>query len=432
MNNKYEIKSVYSLLMILLIGFVLIESNYWYLLSYLVCSSNVRYFIWAALIILTLFAQKLKIRKAFICLTWLFYILMILFNNQELSHGYHSNTQRLILCILIVFVCSYKEEWIKKVPKLTVAVGIPNVFATLVFFIDNSLYQTFISKTYGEYQSGTENGLYGYRAALADHYSQNATYISMVLLVLFVLFITEKKKRSRVFWGVLLGASAVALLLTSKRAHLLFCVAAVIVVYYIAFPKKRMEKTFKLVVAGAFAAFGLAVLSEYIPQINRVFERFQTVGTDKESLGRLIMWDYAFGLFKQKPLFGMGWWGFRYSEITNIRADALTGCHNVYIEILASCGIIGFVIFAIAIISSFYITLKGIKICINNGIGTYATVLLCSVVIQVFCLMYCMTGNVMFDRTFHFYMIAVVISISFYLNKEKVTHFLEESEQHEI
>lgn len=432
MNNKIKIKSVYTLLMIILIGFVLIESNYWYLLSILVCSSDVRYFIWAALIILTLFAQKLKIRKTFVCLAWLFYILMILFNNQELAHGNHSNTQRLILCILIVFVCSYKEEWIKKVPKLIVAVGIPNVFATLVFFINNSLYKIFISKTYGEYQSGTENGQFGYRAALADHYSQNATYISMVLLVLFVLFITEKKKRRKAFFGVLLGASAVTLLLTSKRAHVLFCVAAVIIVYYIAFPKKRMEKTFKLVIAGAFVAFGLAVLSEYMPQISSVFERFQTAGTDKESLGRFIMWDYALGLFKQKPLFGTGWWGFRYSGITNIRADALTGCHNVYIEILASCGIIGFVVFAISIISSLYITLKGLKICINNEIRTYTTVLLCSVVIQVFCLMYCMTGNVMFDRTFHFYMIAVVMGISFYLNKGKVMYLLRENEQYDI
>lgn len=432
MIDKFKIKSVYTMLMIILMGFVLVESNYWYLLSILVCSSDTRCLIWGVLIVLTLVAQKLKVRKTCVFVPWLLYILMILFNNQELAHGRYSNTERLILCITMIFVCAYKSDWIKKIPKMIVAIGIPNVIATLVFLVNDSLYKVFISKTYGEYQSGTEYGKYGYRAALADHYSQNATYISMVVLALFVLFLTEERKRKKTFWGVLFGASVIALLLTSKRAHLLFCVAAAVLVYYLAYPQKRLEKTFKLVIAGAAIAFGLAVLSEYIPQINSVFERFQTAGTDKESLGRFIMWDYAFGLFKQKPLFGIGWWGFRYSGITNIRADALTGCHNVYIEILASCGITGFVIFAIAIISALYITLKGIKICIDNGIRTYATGLLCSAVIQVFCLMYCMTGNVMFDRTFHFYMIAVVISISFYLNKEKVTHLLKENEQHDI
>ena len=53
MDNRLTIKSVYSTLMIILIGFVLVESNYWYLLSILVCSSDTRYFIWAALIIAT-------------------------------------------------------------------------------------------------------------------------------------------------------------------------------------------------------------------------------------------------------------------------------------------------------------------------------------------------------------------------------------------
>lgn len=68
MSDKFKIKSVYTMLMIILMGFVLVESNYWYLLSILVCSSGTRYFIWGALIILTLIAQKLRIRKhTFMC-----------------------------------------------------------------------------------------------------------------------------------------------------------------------------------------------------------------------------------------------------------------------------------------------------------------------------------------------------------------------------
>ena len=422
MNDKLKIKSVYTMLMIILMGFVLIESNYWYLLSILVCSSDTRYLIWGGLIVLALLAQKLKIRKTFVYVPWLFYITMILFNNQELAHGRYQNTERLILCITMIFVCAYKSGWIRSVPKMIVAIGIPNVIATLLFLVNDSLYRIFISKTYGEYQSGTEYGKYGYRAALADHYSQNATYISMVVLALFALFLMEKQKRKKTFWGVLLGISVIALLLTSKRAHLLFCVAAAIIVYYLAYPQKRLEKTFKLVITGAVVAFGLAVVSEYIPQINNVFERFQTAGTDKETVGRFIMWNYAFGLFKQKPLLGIGWWGFRYSGITNVRADALTGCHNVYIEILANCGIIGFVIFIIALISAIYITLKSIKFCIDKELLEYKIVLLCSAAIQIFCLMYCMTGNVMFDRTFHFYIVAVILSMSFYLNKDRIAY----------
>lgn len=44
--------------------------------------------------------------------------------------------------------------------------------------------------------------------------------------------------------------------------------------------------------------------------------------------------------------------------------------------------------------------------------------------------MYCMTGNVMFDRTFHFYIIAVVMSVSFYLNKENIAYMEEEKKDY--
>lgn len=87
MSDKFKIKSVYTMLMVILMGFVLVESNYWYLLSILVCSSDTRYVIWGTLIILTVIAQKLKIRKTYIFVPWLFYIAMILFRNQEFAHG---------------------------------------------------------------------------------------------------------------------------------------------------------------------------------------------------------------------------------------------------------------------------------------------------------------------------------------------------------
>lgn len=39
------------------------------------------------------------------------------------AHGRYSNTERLILCITMVFVCAYKSDWVKKIPKMIVAIG---------------------------------------------------------------------------------------------------------------------------------------------------------------------------------------------------------------------------------------------------------------------------------------------------------------------
>jgi len=52
-------------------------------------------------------------------------------------------------------------------------------------YYGNRLDQLFINTTYKQYQDGTQDGLYGYRAALADHYSQNGTYITIVLLTVW-------------------------------------------------------------------------------------------------------------------------------------------------------------------------------------------------------------------------------------------------------
>lgn len=87
--------------------------------------------------------------------------------------------------------------------------------------MNNGLYQLFINTTYKQYQDGTQDGLYGYRAALADHYSQNGTYITIVLLTVWAVFLTlnghEKKRKYIMIAGI---ATVIALLLTSNQCAL--------------------------------------------------------------------------------------------------------------------------------------------------------------------------------------------------------------------
>lgn len=45
--------------------------------------------------------------------------------------------------------------------------------------------------------------------------------------------------------------------------------------------------------AAVAALIGLNFLMDYVPDIARVFERFQTAGSDNASLLRILMWDRA-------------------------------------------------------------------------------------------------------------------------------------------
>ena len=309
----------------------------------------------------------------------------------------------------------------KKAPQIITAVGIANVIATLLFFVNNGLYQLFINTTYKQYQDGTQDGLYGYRAALADHYSQNGTYITIVLLTVWAVFLTlnghEKKRKYIMIAGI---ATVIALLLTSKRAHLLFGVATLIVVYYVVNPEKRLLKSFKLMMAAVAALIGLNFLMDYVPDIARVFERFQTAGSDNASLLRILMWDRARSIFNQNPILGIGWYGFRYKSGLSTLTGATAGCHNIYLELLCETGLLGFCVFIMAMASSIVITWKNINYLSHQERDVELTsiklALSVSFAIQFFVLLYGMTGNPIYDSTFCFYAVAVAINISFTSN----------------
>lgn len=51
--------------------------------------------------------------------------------------------------------------------------------------------------------------------------------------------------------------------------------------------------------AAVAALIGLNFLMDYVPDIARVFERFQTAGSDNASLLRILMWDRARSIFNQ-------------------------------------------------------------------------------------------------------------------------------------
>lgn len=100
--------------------------------------------------------------------------------------------------------------------------------------------------------------------------------------------------------------------------------------------------------------------------------------------------------------------------------DATTGCHNIYLELLAETGIIGFSIFVISAVSSVIITFKNIQLLnYDEEYNAYRPVLVTSFAIQIFCLIYGLTGNMIYDRTFHFYIICVAASLAFYINVVK-------------
>lgn len=153
---------------------------------------------------------------------------------------------------------------------------------------------------WGYAPSGTDYGAAGYRAGLTTHYSQNATYIVLVLLIVGSRLVCKKKQeRSKIelAWFLII---MIALLLTSKRGHLIFGVAALVIVYYILNSAKRDSKLFKLIAGGLGLSIVVVILFQIMPTtFNVLLGRFVNSGYDDVTSGRLPMWALAISLFSK-------------------------------------------------------------------------------------------------------------------------------------
>ena len=142
MKSKLKLKLDHSASMLLLIFVVLMEANYWVLLQKIV-NTNIRTVFWMIATALPLLLTGFAIKRSKVILPWLLYLGFILINNQALVRGDYWDTLRLCLCVLMMFVCLNSPNWIVSAPKVIVGVGIANVFATLIFFVSDGLYQIY-------------------------------------------------------------------------------------------------------------------------------------------------------------------------------------------------------------------------------------------------------------------------------------------------
>lgn len=417
-----KIKLNHSSIVIFSLIVILGEANYWAIYpKFIKLTLRVALLVLAAGLPVFVYNRhnwrRLKKKTIWLFIPWAFYCGCVLINNQELVRGGYYNTLRIVICLILSFSCSLDYRWLNKAPWVIFLVGMPNVVATILFFVNSGLYRKFVKFAYHGYQNGTANGLYGYHAALADHYSQNGTYISMVLLAITAVYVASDQQKNQKRYLILSIVSAIGLLLTTKRAHLIFSIVAIVVVYYALNPGRMFGRTFKLVVTMAIILLGFNISATVVPALSDTINRIVSMGDDIQSTSRLVMWKYAIDYFKNNPMFGIGWYGYRYKNILGYTSSA-SGCHNIYFELLCETGLVGFVIFIVCAVSSIVKTIRNIAL--DRDDGRYRATLAVSLAIQTFVLLYGMTGNALYDTTFYFYMVAVTIGLAYDNNLDSI------------
>lgn len=223
-----------------------------------------------------------------------------------------------------------------------------------------------------------------------------------------------KSTKINKFNAVLLIILFTGLLMTGKRSILIWTIITFILIYYfVEANKSKIISHIKLFLLMLFGATFLWIIFNYFESISifeRIISTIQNIiqGQDFTS-GRLVLYEKAWELFLENPFFGIGWGQFIIITSGQLLSRDLT-VHNVYLQLLAETGIVGFGIIILTIIYVFIKTLSICKHVLKNDIDNKWRIgVLFSLFYQLFFLLYCITENPFYNI---FYMFAYFFSVS--------------------
>lgn len=228
----------------------------------------------------------------------------------------------------------------------------------------------------------------GVYSGITDQVGRNAFYISVGISVLFGKLVANKQTSFN-FEYIILGFLLLSILLTGKRGHLVanfFSMLLVSSIYAKFKGKSFLRKLLKTALVLFLAVWILILL---FPEAAAPFMRFvERQGGDITS-GRIPLYINAIELFKQKPI--LGWGCGVFSNLYEI------GTHNLYLQLLAENGLIGFLLFFSILIINLKNTFKTFKRNVLHNRSQYTNYLVFSLYIQIFYLIYGITGNPLND-----------------------------------
>lgn len=236
---------------------------------------------------------------------------------------------------------------------------------------------------------------------ITSHYSTSGMYmaVAVVLMTAFVLAYRDRHKKWHVPSLILLGGFFVALILTQKRAQLLFAAFALVLVYLVGYVRGNLNRRLQQLLLGAAILLVVFFLLMNIPAFQATVSRYMAGGNlDDVSSGRISqLWTPAWNEFLEHPVFGIGWRQFKYAHPMSNGAN--NDVHNIYLQFLTENGIVGAAYIMILITGSYFSTWKMLIRCKNSDSSDNYMPLLFSFGYQTFFLLYGITGNPFYEES---------------------------------
>lgn len=234
-------------------------------------------------------------------------------------------------------------------------------------------------------------------AGISPQTGNNAYYIAVFIGIAFIQmlsYLSYKKNIQALLMVVVTVIGSSMLIATGKRGPLLAVILSLFLVMYINFSSSYFfRKNF-------FKLFLIAILAIAILVNTPVFQNLLNLIQLKQAgdllSGRSDLWGISYQNFLNAPIFGVG--------LLSMRLILGLDTHNVYIQLLAETGLVGFLLFLFLIIFRLISTSRKILVDTENKN------LQLSFFFQVFFICYCLTGNPIYNlNLFLFYIIFISI-----------------------
>lgn len=318
----------------------------------------------------------------------------------------------LVCCIILKILIHNSDYTGKYIIKIFYTFSTIHVIFTLLYKINPNFMINICRKILSPISFNTNIIQYneGYIAGITGQVGVNVFYISIFIGIIFSKFLYKKKNNVLNILGLVMGFYA--LTLTGKRgvliASLISCLLLVIIM------KKNTKQGIIKILLVVLLVSILAVVFINLQNTNGMISKFKAFQNSQDiTNGREEIWRITIENFKNNMIFGSG-----ANSVAKISGDL---SHNIYIQLLSDLGIIGFTIFIIAFIVTFYQSIKLLRNKIKlrrNYDDLY--VIAFSIYLQSVFLIYGFSGNPLYGVIFFVPYITSVSIIDNYKYKKEV------------
>lgn len=315
------------------------------------------------------------------------------------------------LLLMVALLVKYKICDFKRALFILEASGFFCAVGCLMQYFLNDFYDVLIQIVFKKDAYDTIIRLYSWDKSTCGFMPQTSHAAGIILCAIFIAFFDLKLRKHKGVTYIELVILIVALLLTNKRAHFLFGAVTFILGMLVGENRGKKQKRIIMAFAAVFIVISLTYM--FLPVINSqstlaslvyTFQNLNNSDVDITS-DRLALAQEALNLIKEAPFWGNGWGSFKLNSLYK------TDAHNVYLQVFAESGIFVFFLFC----STLFINVKHCVSTLhrNRYYEKYTEVkmlLKFSFCVQVFFVLYCLTGNCLYNIDFWaLYILAVVI-----------------------